>query len=113
MSSQLSEYVTLISNDDFEFIILREAACIAGTVRKMLDPETDCMRKKQRGSESQKTEASSGRCYFGEFNGAVIEKLTEYLYYNLKHRNTTNVPDMDIPPALCLDLLIAADYFDV
>ncbi len=42
-----------------------------------------------------------------------MEKLAEYLYYNLKHRDSTGVPDMDIPPALCLELLVAADYFDV
>ncbi|KAL8730530.1 MAG: hypothetical protein Q9166_003980 [cf. Caloplaca sp. 2 TL-2023] len=34
----LPNYITLISNDGFEFIILREAACVAGTIRKMLDP---------------------------------------------------------------------------
>ena len=42
-----------------------------------------------------------------------MEKLAEYLYYNLKHRDSVGVPDMDIPPALCLELLVAADYFDV
>lgn len=35
-----AEYVTLISNDDFEFIVLREAACVAGTMKKMLDPQS-------------------------------------------------------------------------
>ncbi|KAL8846076.1 MAG: hypothetical protein Q9221_008807 [Calogaya cf. arnoldii] len=100
-SQQPSEYVTLISNDGFEFVVLREAACIAGTIKRMLDPASNF------------TEASSGRCQFGQFNGVVLEKVAEYLYYNLKHRETKNVPDMDIPPALCLELLVAADYFDV
>jgi len=36
-----TEYVTLVSNDDFEFKILRSAACIAGTIKKALDPK--CM----------------------------------------------------------------------
>ncbi len=39
-STPLSEYVTLISNDGFEFVVLREAACVAGTIRKMLDPNS-------------------------------------------------------------------------
>ena len=34
----LSKYVTLISNDGFEFIVRREAAYVAGTIKKMLDP---------------------------------------------------------------------------
>lgn len=41
-----------------------------------------------------------------------MEKLCEYLYYNLKHKDAKNVPDMEIPPNLCLELLVAADYFD-
>lgn len=45
-------------------------------------------------------------------SGVVIEKLCEYLYYNLKHKDAKHVPDMEIPPSLCLELLVAADYFD-
>ncbi|KAL9044298.1 MAG: hypothetical protein Q9206_007401, partial [Seirophora lacunosa] len=45
-------------------------------------------------------------------SGVVIEKLCEYLYYNLKHKDAKDVPDMEIPPSLCLELLVAADYFD-
>ena len=33
-----SPFVTLISNDGFEFIVSRDAACVAGTIQKMLDP---------------------------------------------------------------------------
>jgi hypothetical protein len=33
-----TEYVTLVSNDHYEFKILRSAACIAGTIKKALDP---------------------------------------------------------------------------
>jgi transcription elongation factor B subunit 1 len=35
---KLSDYVTLVSNDGYEFKILRSAACIAGTIKKALDP---------------------------------------------------------------------------
>jgi hypothetical protein len=34
------------------------------------------------------------------------------LYYNQKHAESKDVTDMDIPPELCLELLIAADYLD-
>ena len=41
-----------------------------------------------------------------------MEKVCEYLYYHYKFRDAANVPDMDIPPELCLELLMAADYLD-
>jgi len=40
MPANTSAYVTLISSDDYEFIISREAACVAGTIKKMLDPQS-------------------------------------------------------------------------
>jgi transcription elongation factor B subunit 1 len=45
-------------------------------------------------------------------SGVVLEKVCEYFCYNEKHKDQTNVPDMDIPPELCLELLMAADYLD-
>lgn len=46
-------------------------------------------------------------------SGVVLEKVCEYLYYNLKHKDSKDVPDMEIPPELCLELLMAADYLHV
>lgn len=45
-------------------------------------------------------------------SGIVLEKVAEYFCYSHKHRNSENVPDMEIPPELCLELLMAADYLD-
>lgn len=45
-------------------------------------------------------------------SGIVLEKVAEYFYYNHKNRNKEDVPDMDIPPELCLELLMAADFLD-
>lgn len=36
----LSKYVTLVSSDGFEFVVLREAACKSGAIRRMLDPKS-------------------------------------------------------------------------
>jgi transcription elongation factor B subunit 1 len=41
-----------------------------------------------------------------------LEKVCEYLLFNEKHKDQANVSDMDIPPELCLELLMAADYLD-
>jgi transcription elongation factor B subunit 1 len=35
-----SPFVTLISSDDFEFHVRRSAACVSGTIRRMLDPQS-------------------------------------------------------------------------
>ena len=45
-------------------------------------------------------------------SGIVLEKVAEYFYYNYKNRNQEDVQDMDIPPELCLELLMAADFLD-
>lgn len=58
------------------------------------------------------SEALSGRCVLENLSGIILEKVCEYLCYNEKNKNQTNVPDMDIPPELCLELLMAADYLD-
>ena len=46
-------------------------------------------------------------------SGVVLEKVCEYLYYNVKHKDEKDVPDMEIPPELCLELLMAADFLQV
>ncbi|KAJ5102274.1 hypothetical protein NUU61_004496 [Penicillium alfredii] len=128
--STQSEYVTLVSCDGFEFIIPRSAACISGTIRRMLDPSSNF------------SEAVTGRCVlndmtcvidrewirttrsgvlvtrftdvgsFAFFSAVVLEKVCEYFCYNEKHKDQANVPDMDVPAELCLELLMAADYLD-
>lgn len=45
-------------------------------------------------------------------SGVVLEKVCEYLYYNRKHQASRDVPHMDIPAELCLELLVAADYLN-
>lgn len=38
--------------------------------------------------------------------------MCEYLYYNETHKDEKDVPDMEIPPELCLELLMAADFLN-
>jgi elongin-C len=42
----------------------------------------------------------------------VLEKVCEYFYYNEKYKDAKDVPDLDIPAEMCLELLMAADYLD-
>ncbi|CAD0029692.1 unnamed protein product [Aureobasidium pullulans] len=90
------DYVTLVSNDGFEFLVQRTSACISGAIKRMLDP----------------IKSKTHRCTFENINGMVLEKVCEYFYYHEKNRDSTGVPDLDIPPELCLELLMAADYLN-
>ncbi|KAF2279467.1 POZ domain-containing protein [Westerdykella ornata] len=95
-----SEYVTIVSSDGFEFKILRSAACISGALRKAFDPASGFR------------EQVESRFVLENFPGVVVEKICEYLYYNQKYAEAKDVPDMEIPAELCLELVTAADYLD-
>jgi elongin-C len=43
-------------------------------------------------------------------SGIVLEKVVEYCQYWYKNRDSENVPDMEIPVELCLELLQTADF---
>ncbi|KAK3677900.1 elongin C [Recurvomyces mirabilis] len=99
--NDLTEYVTLISSDDFSYVVLRSTACISPIIRRMLDPSNGFM------------EASTNTVHFDNINGIVLEKVCEYFYYNEKNKDAKDVADPDFPTELCLELLMAADYLDV
>ncbi|KAH0289429.1 hypothetical protein KCU62_g4368, partial [Aureobasidium sp. EXF-3399] len=99
--TETPDYVTLISNDGFEFLVQTRTACLFDRIKRMLDPT--------KGFAESKTH----RCTFENINGMVLEKVCEYFYYYEKNRDATGVPDLDIPPELCLELLMAADYLNV
>ena len=44
MAKTPSEYVTLVSSDGFEFVIRRQSAYVAGTIKRMLDPASEPQR---------------------------------------------------------------------
>jgi len=101
MAGSESAYTTLISNDGFEFKVRKSAANISGAIKRMLDPNNGF------------SESNTNICRFENINGMVLEKVCEYLYYNEKHKDAKDVPDMDLPPELVLELLMAADYLNV
>ncbi|KAK7453824.1 Skp1 family protein [Colletotrichum acutatum] len=93
-----SKYVTLVSSDGYEFVVLRDAAMISPAIKGMLDTRNNFR------------EAALGRCVFEEISGVVLEKVCEYFQYWYRYREREDVPDMDIPVELCLELLVAADF---
>lgn len=57
-------------------------------------------------------EAITGVCHLEDINGVVLEKVVEYFYYREKYKNSRDVPQMEIPCELCLELLMVAKYLD-
>ncbi|KAK4236712.1 BTB/POZ protein [Achaetomium macrosporum] len=94
-----SKYITLVSRDGFEFVVLREAALVSPTIKGML--------------RSQFIEARTGRCCFAEIDGVILEKVVDYFHYWYRNRDKEEVPDMEIPVELCLELLMAANYLNL
>jgi transcription elongation factor B subunit 1 len=43
----------------------------------------------------------------------VLEKVVDYFHYWYRTREQEDVPDMEIPPEMCLELLMAAEYFNL
>ncbi|RMY37073.1 hypothetical protein D0866_03502 [Hortaea werneckii] len=103
-ASSETDYVTLISNDGFSFVVQRSAATISPMVRKMLDPQSMCSTHEMRVLNQQ---------HFVRKSGIVLEKVCEYFYYNERNKDARDVQDMDFPTELCLEILMAADYLDV
>lgn len=90
-------YIRLLSSDGFEFVITREAAEVSGTLRNMLNSE-------------QFDEAQTGRVEL-DMEAYLLKKVCEYFYFNLAYRKDA-ASDFDIPPAMALELLVAADFLD-
>merc|ERR1712054_34938 len=90
------QFVKLVSSEDHEFIIDREAAMTSGTIRAMLT-----------GSFAE----SKGEIRFPEISTPVLEKVIRYFYYKLKYTNSTvPIPEFNIEPEVALELLMAANF---
>lgn len=102
MSNELesdSSYVTLVSADNFKFVVLREVALISSVLRST------------QGFEEGKT----GKIKL-DMDGDILECVVEYLYYHYKYRNQAesgNIPEFNIPTHLALELLVKADFLDI
>jgi transcription elongation factor B subunit 1 len=92
------DYLTLVSADGFEFVVLREAAMVSPVVKNMVNPASGF------------SEARTGRCCFEDLGAEVLEKVVEYFHYWYRYKDRSDVPDMEIPVELCLELLRAADF---
>lgn len=94
--------VTLVSGDQEEVTISREAASVSSTLKAMLD-----------GSFAEKSE----RIELPTLDSRVLQKVGEYLEYNLQYadadKEVDDMPEFEIPTEMALELLLAADYLNI
>lgn len=93
-------YITLVSSDNFKFIVLKEVASISSFIRN------------SQGFEEGRT----GKIRLDMY-GDILECIVEYLYYHYKYKDLVaegrDIPEFDIPTHLALELLVQADYLDI
>jgi transcription elongation factor B subunit 1 len=95
-----SEYVTLVSSDDFYFTIHRSAALVSGTLASMLSPS------------SHFAEARTNTITLESIEGLLLEKVIDYLYFHERYKDAKEVPEFVVQPEYALNLLVAADFLD-
>ncbi|KDQ55505.1 hypothetical protein JAAARDRAFT_159534 [Jaapia argillacea MUCL 33604] len=105
-STPKDDWVLITSADGFSFMVKRKVAMTSGTLKNMLN------------TESNFKEAVSNTCEMSETRGAVVEKLCEYMAYKAQYEQVPpkeDIPDFTerIPPEVALELLVAADYYEV
>ncbi|KAF3766538.1 POZ domain-containing protein [Cryphonectria parasitica EP155] len=92
------KYVTLVSCDGLEFTLPREACYVSPFLKRSVDPQGGFR------------EASTGRVTLEMFSSLILEKVVEYLIYWYRYKDSEDVPDMEIPVDLCLEVLTASDF---
>jgi len=43
-------------------------------------------------------------------SGEVLDVIVEYFHYWYRNKDCQDVPDMDIPVELCLEIILATDF---
>ncbi|KAK2607913.1 hypothetical protein N8I77_006555 [Diaporthe amygdali] len=96
-----SKYITLVSAEGFEYVLPREACQASQMLRTSVDPD-------KHFKENRETVVN-----LPEMSAVVLEKVVEYLLYWYRYQDKEDVPDMEIPVEMCLELLEAADYLQM
>ena len=92
-------YVKLISAEGHEFLIQRNIALAANTIRTMLT--------------SNFRESEENLIRFPDIPAHILEDVIKYLHYKVKYSySSTRIPEFEIKPEKALELLMAASYID-
>ncbi|KAJ8115864.1 hypothetical protein OPT61_g2595 [Boeremia exigua] len=108
-SEKTSEYVTLVSNDGFEFKLLRSAACIAGTIKRAMNPESGFQETTRNRMDFPTIKyAFLARKTRSNYSGAEAPRLKTWLFaQNVNHHSVQAGATADAAaPQPCLVLII-------
>ncbi|KAJ1916548.1 elongin C [Mycoemilia scoparia] len=108
------QMVMILSGDGFEFIIEKDIAVMAGTLKNMLQITGDVFVESNQ-QVIHLEEIRQVTIYTIVYFGEVLEKVIQYLIYKYRFSDKTNqieVPEFPIEPEITLDLMMAADYLD-
>ncbi|QLG71792.1 hypothetical protein HG535_0C01410 [Zygotorulaspora mrakii] len=94
--------IILISSQNEEVQISREAALISSTLKAMLE---------------NPFEKENPHIELHNMDTQVLKKVVEYLEYHLEYQEVDesreDISDFEIPTEMALELLLAADYLNV
>ncbi|XP_055339714.1 elongin-C-like [Paramacrobiotus metropolitanus] len=97
-----SDYVVLVSSDFHEFIITRSAAYMSATIRRMLEG---------RNKEISPWNVNE---VLVNYPSMIVSKVAEYMIYKEYYERThEDAPGFTVPPAIVLEVLMAAQFLDI
>ncbi|CEP61961.1 elongin C LALA0_S04e04566g [Lachancea lanzarotensis] len=94
--------VILISKNNVEVPISREAASVSPVLRSMLS--------------SPFIEQQQNKIELKDIESHVLQKVAEYLEYHQKYIKVSeneDIPDFEVPTEMSLELLLVADYLNI
>jgi len=95
------QFVSLVSSDEFEFIVSRKCALESGTIQSMLS------------GPGQFIENDKNEIAFRSIPSNILERVCTYLYYRVRYTNSSQeIPEFQIPPGIALELLMASNFLD-
>ncbi|KAJ3899097.1 BTB/POZ protein [Lentinula edodes] len=98
------DWVRIVSNDGYTFLLKRKVANMSGTIKNSLD-------------ETGGFAEAGTRTYRSQERGIIVQKMIEYMSFKAYYSNVGPKEEIPVnefmerlPPEIVLELLLAADY---
>lgn len=94
-----NQYITLVSADNYKFVVLKDVALISSVLRSMEEFE----------------EGQTGKILL-DMDAEILDVVVNYLHHHYKYKeldDASAIPHFHIPTHLALELLVKADYLDI
>ena len=96
---QPMDYITLLSNDGYKFIVDKKTAMISQTLRNML----------YGGGNFE--EAKTKTLRLNNVRAPILERIIEYWHYRTQYSDHVDqLPKFEVDPSMAIELLNCAEY---